>query len=66
MVSRRKGSIGRWLAELLISPTGGCRPRGLRYVAGMLAGPYTDPTAPISPRVVTGWCHPADGTRLKP
>ena len=54
MVSRRKGSIGRWLAELLISPTGGCRPRGLRYVAGMLAGPYTDPTAPISPRVVTG------------
>jgi hypothetical protein len=37
VVSRRKGSIGRWLAELLISPTGGCRPRGLRYVAGMLA-----------------------------
>ena len=28
VVSRRKGSIGRWLAELLISPTGGCRPRG--------------------------------------
>ena len=24
-------------AEMLISPTGGCRPRGLRYVAGMLA-----------------------------
>ena len=43
MVSRRKGSIGRWLAELLISPTGGCRPRGLRYVAGMLAGPSLTP-----------------------
>jgi hypothetical protein len=50
VVSRRKGSIRRWLAELLISPTGGCRPRGLRYVAGMLAGPYTDPTAPNLPR----------------
>ena len=32
MVSRRKGSIGRWLTELLISPTGGCRPMGLRYI----------------------------------
>ncbi len=56
MVSRRKGSIGRWLAELLISPTGGCRPRGLRYVAGILAGPYTDPNRR---EMLRGW---ADGT----
>lgn len=48
MVSRRKGSIGRWLAELLISPTGGCRPRGLPYVAGMLAGPYNSVDLPAS------------------
>ena len=28
VVLRRKGSIRRWLAKLLISPMGGCRPRG--------------------------------------
>ena len=34
--------------KLLISPTGGCRPRGLRYVAGMLAGPYNSVYLPAS------------------
>ncbi len=47
VVSRRKGSIGRWLAELLISPTGGCRSRGLPMSPACWRAPTLTPSADL-------------------
>src|SRR4051794_35306164 len=50
VVSRRKGSIGRWLAELLISPPGGCRPRRCAMSPACWRAPTLTPRADLPSR----------------